>query len=479
MRSSLLVLLAVPGCVLGTVKSVPCDASAQCRDEFGFGWQCGDAGFCEAVVPSNRCDDPYPDDLFTRPENYSDAIVLGSLFDYATSLENLLSVELAIDEANIDGGLDGREIALVNCNIAPDLDLDDRDPTTAAKDLTAWMAEAVGVPAMLGPSSSRRVQDVWPEASAAGLLVVSPSATSDALTQIDGATSTDEAPGLFWRTAPPDAIQAATVALDITARDVMEVAIIHEEGLYGQGLADGIDANLAIATTLYPYANSNDLTAAIADAGNGSATEVVFVSSEPDDVAAFLNGANASGDYATKGIFLTDAARDADVLTDAANASALFPNIRGTVPVPDPVTAALEDTFYLAYSQRYGTDAGRDGFNTFSYDAAWITLYGVAWATSQESEVSGLTIARGLRRLSDATGPEVPIRAASWSDVQESFAAGTAVDVFGASGTLDYDPTTGETSNPIAIWKVVTDGTDWSFEDEQICDVQGNCQPVP
>jgi len=478
-RSSLLLLSVLSGCSLGNIKTQSCDSSAQCRDAFGFGWECASSGYCDAVVPSNRCDDPYPDDLFTRPENYSDAIVLGTLFNHETAFENLQSIELAVDEANIDGGLDGTSFALVHCNYAEDLALDEDDGETAAKRLTAWLADNIGTPAIVGPGSSPKVESIWPEAEAAGVLLVSPSATSDALTAIDGELSTDESPGLFWRTAPPDSLQAATIAADIASRGSLSVSIIHQVGAYGEGLASGIESNLASAPTLFDFENSNDLTAAISDVGNSAVDEVVFISSDPGDVSAFLNAADASGDYVLKSIFLTDSARDSDVLLTAANASALFPNIRGTVPVPDPATANLEDTFYLSYSQRYGQDAGRDGFNTFSYDASWITLYGVAWATAQESEISGLTIARGLRQISDGAGADIPIRAASWSDVQENFALGTGIDVFGASGNLDYDPTTGETSNPIAIWTVVPDGAGWAFDNEQICDIQGNCQPAP
>ncbi len=454
-----------------------CTSPEDCRDEFGFGWTCGEPGYCEQIEPSNRCDEPYPEDLFTRSEAYSDAIVLGTLFDFDTAVENLRSIELAVDEANIEDGLGGTPFALVNCNYTEDLALDGDDTTTAAKRLTTWLADEVGVPAIVGPGSSPVVQSIWPEAQEAGVLLVAPSSTSDQLTDIDGDVSTDEAPGLFWRTAPPDVFQAAAIVEDLGVRGAAHVGIIHQTGAYGQGLSDAIVAGLQAGVTvdLYPFENSNDLTAGIADAGASAADHVVFISSEPTDVASFLNGANATGNYADKTLFLTDSARDGTVLDDAALASPLFPNIRGSVPVADPATDALEDTFYLAYSQRYGEDASRDGFNTFSYDAAWITLYGVAWADSRDVQLSGESIARGLRQLSD--GPEVPIRAASWDDVLESFAAGDSVDVLGASGTLDFDPVTGETRNPIAIWTVENDGADWDFVDTLICYPDAGCSP--
>jgi ABC-type branched-subunit amino acid transport system substrate-binding protein len=480
-RSDRLLVLALVGvlssCSLGNVQPELCSASADCRDEFGFGWTCGDTGYCEAIDVSNRCDVPYPTDLFDRPEAYSDTIVLGTLFDFDDAEENLRAIELAVDEANIEDGLNGTSFALVNCNYTQDLELDGDDAVTAAKRLTTWLTDEVGVPAIVGPGSSPIVQQIWPEADAAGVLLVAPSSTSDLLTEIDGAVSTDEDPGLFWRTAPPDVFQSAAIVQDLNTRGAANVAILYQDGAYGLGLAEAIEAGLTVPVERFRFENSNDLTAAIADAGVSDADHVVFVSSAPTDVSAFLNGANATGDYTAKTLFLTDSARDGTILDAAALASDLFPNVRGSVPVADPSTDVLEDTFYLAYSQRYGVDASRDGFNTFSYDAAWITLYGIAWADAQGDPLTGTTIARGLRQLSN--GPEVPIRAASWDDVLESFAAGESIDVIGASGTLDFDPVTGETRNPIAIWTLEDDGGGYDFVDTLICYPDEGCEPFP
>lgn len=480
MRSSVLALL-LAGCSLRNVDPTPCTASVECRDAFGFGSVCGDAGYCETIEPSNRCAQPYPADLYTRPELYADAIVLGALFDYEANLENLRSIELAVDEANIEGGLNGRTFALASCNYAEDIALDPDDTETAANALTVWLADEVGVQVILGPGSSPKVEQIWNTASARDLLLVAPSATSDRLVAIDGETSTDADPGLFWRTAPPDQYQAGAIAADLAERGVTSVAIVHQTGAYGEGLADGILAALpgSVATEVYPYANSNQLTAAIADAGNSAAPEVVYISSDPDEIASFLNGAAATGDYDAKGIFLTDAARDQLVLDAATNAEALFDNLRGSVPVPDPsVAGGLADTFFLAYSQRYGVDAARDAFNPFAYDAAWITLYGHAWAAGQEADLSGVSVARGLRQLSSGP-PELPIRAASWPDAVTRLSAGQSIDVFGASGTLDFDPVTAETQNPIAIWTVGGSAPDWVFVNELLCQPNGVCAPFP
>ena len=82
-------------------------------------------------------------------------------------------------------------------------------------------------------------------------------------------------------------------------------------------------------------------------------------------------------------------------------------------------------------------------------------LYGTVWAHTQDGGVDGLGIARGLRQVS--SGTPVGIRIRGWDDVVTQFSAGASIDVTGASGSLDYDPLTEETTAPIEVWTVVAD----------------------
>ena len=86
-----------------------------CRDAFGWGQVCGEAGLCEPVTPHPRCDRTVPSDLLQEPEAYADYVILGSLYDdVAFSLE-VQSIELAVRQVNDNGGLQGREYAFVHC----------------------------------------------------------------------------------------------------------------------------------------------------------------------------------------------------------------------------------------------------------------------------------------------------------------------------------------------------------------------------
>jgi len=68
-----------------------------------------------------------------------------------------------------------------------------------------------------------------------GVVMVSPSATSPALTTI-------EDNGLFFRTAPSDARQGEVLADVLTDRDIGDVAVTYTNNDYGKGLADSFTA---------------------------------------------------------------------------------------------------------------------------------------------------------------------------------------------------------------------------------------------
>ena len=68
------------------------------------------------------------------------------------------------------------------------------------------------------------------------------------------------------------------------------------------------------------------------------------------------------------------------------------------------------------------------------------------------------TVAYRLReacaRLSDPSGMSISVSLSSWTDVMANFAEGRSIDVNGASGALDFDDDTEETSNSIDIWAI-------------------------
>lgn len=453
-------------CSLEVFEPTRCESNAECRAAFGLGYACDAEGFCDAHEVDPRCELTFPEDLWQRPENYPDAILLGTLFDNSADVPEYQSARLAVKQVNDSQGLQGRNFALVQCTYEESSALDGMAPEEAAVHDIEWLVDYVGPSAVIGPATSGNSEAAFLAVADRedAPLFISPSATSPALTAIDGDVKTDEAPGLFWRTVPPDSLQGQVLAFDVGRQlgaGAQEVAIVYQSGPYGTGLADVFVESYETAdhrVQRYEFDNDTNRDNAVNMAALESIDAVLFISSDLPDVVAFLNAASARSEYAAMPIFLADAARDVELIVQAASAAALFPNVRITAPsVP---AGDLFNTFAASYKSTYeGQEATASNYAAYSYDASWLAIYGAAWSLFQEGGIAGIGSARGLRQVSDPSyQPELEVKPNSFGTVRAKFAAGTSINVIGASGALDFDPTTGETSGPVDIWVIDGDG---------------------
>ncbi len=434
-----------------------CSSNSECRSSFGPGSVCGSSGLCEQAAPNPRCSVTHPEDLLTRPEQHPNTLVFGSLADRSVDTQQARenAVQLAARQVNEEGGLDGREIGVVFCDIAPNSAIDTLSRSEAAVASAKYLANDIGVPAIIGPSASTDTLDVFQALPKDQTLVISPAATSPSLTGIDVATASDADPGLLWRTAPPDTVQGAAIArfLQKQIPDVTDVWVIHETGIYGEALT-GVFLPLLQANggsaTVRQFASPTERDAAVIDAGSSTAQWVLFVSSQTSDSSAFLNAAAALSGFDSKMVFLTDAAANTDFLNDTQSASSIYPRVRGTKPgLP---TGNVYEQFRASFNAAYSEEANAYSFVAHAYDAAWLVFLGSAWA-QKNATLGGLGIARGLRHVV-ATGSPVPLLPTSWHQLSEALASDESVNLTGASGSLDYDPDTEETTGPIDIWQI-------------------------
>jgi branched-chain amino acid transport system substrate-binding protein len=445
-------------CSLSRPDVADCSSNSDCQEAFGPGHVCGDDGLC-AIAPSfARCIETLPSDLLKNPTKYKNARVVGSIVDRSVTTQQARgqAVELAAAEANEQGGLDGRTIGVVFCDVAENDDYDTRSRTEAARASASYLVRSLGVAAIVGPSASTDLLEVFNELSGTGTLLVSPSATSPALTGIDTATPTDETPGLLWRTAPPDTVQAAVIAQHLAQlpTPVTELFVIHEDGVYGDALVGTLlpeFQGLGGTATVRVFSSDTERNAAVNEAGASSVEWVLFVSSQTSDASAFLNAADAIAGFDTKMVFLTDSAANSDLLTATQSASTIYPRVVGTKPgLP---SGNVYEEFAASYSAAYQDDADKYSFLAHAYDAAWLTFLGMTWAEGQEPGLSGIHIARGLRRIVDTGSPE-PLVPTNWPKFRQTMLAGAALNLTGASGSLDFDPDTEETTGPVNIWNI-------------------------
>ncbi len=459
-RSILLALVAiVSACSAQLTKVEHCQSTIECRDVFGFGFQCNGENLCEHAPLNQRCT-ALPEGILERPA--SEVVLLASIMDKSVPLFVNLerAARLAIVQANREGGVANKEIGLLLCTSEAGLP-DGLDSGEAAVSVARHLVDSYAVPAIFGPASSSDVQAVFQAVRGNGTLIISPSATSTALSSWDPSEVSDESPGLLWRTAPPDSFQGRAIAFDMmepgTGRitPVRKVAAIHETGPYGQGLVSEFTQMFQSGdreVSLLPFSTPGQRDSIVAAAAlDREIEEVLFVSSKSDDIVAFLDIAARESGFANKRIFLTEAAATDDVISLAKIAR--FTRVRGTRPLPlNPSRDLVYATFLAMYQAEFGVDIEGEVFTANSYDAGWMLAYGVTWAVLQESEVTGKTIARGMRRLS--RGERIEVGPLSWSRIQQQFAEGKSIDIAGTSGSLDIDPSTEEISTQIDIWKL-------------------------
>ncbi len=453
-RSAFVAMLFGAGtaCSLTTVDYNTCETNAHCREAFGWGHVCGAEGLCEPAAAQPRCRNTIPEDLLERPEAYRDYLLIGSLYDdIAFELEEK-SIQLAIRQVNDAEGLQGRQFGYVHCtNVEGNFDALDQE--TANVEMALYLADELGVPAVVGPASSGRTEAAYVALDGLDTLIISPSATSPALTALDGLMPTDATPGLLWRTAPPDSLQGVAIALDMEQRGITQATVIHQTGPYGEGLAEAFAEAFGGDVELFPFDNESQRDEQIIDAGAQNAEEVLFISSEKSDTVAFLNGIGSNSDYDDVGLFLPDGAFDASIFEQATQGTSRFASIRGSRPSPADTESLTYKAFVSAFSSAFGESPETSGFTPYAFDAGWLVIYGTAWSQLRTGQVTGTGIAQGLRQLSSG-GTALPIRPTSWPSVVANFESGTAINVEGSSGALDYDPATEETVSPIDLWQV-------------------------
>lgn len=440
-----LALSFTTSCSVATKFQDPCATNAECREAFGVGWVCGDGGLCEEVAAEPLC----PNSAYfpKRPDD-KDTVLIASLLDSEGDVDMVDAAVLAIQQTLDETAPPiPRSFALIRCTYGGDENAQVDNARKAAR----YAIDDLGAVAIIGPGTSRLAEVVYQEVGDRAL-IISPSATSDSLTIIDGTEKSAAEPGLFWRTVASDDYQGAVIAelLDDAARG--HVAIVHKKGSYGEGLALRVTTTLqqrgfAGPVDLWPFSSvSGDLAEFIPMIDASAAEEVVFITDSTDDVVGFLNGASGKAGFATKAILLSDTGYNDAVLPVAANFN--DDQIRGVRPSPSE--GPVYESYRFAYKARFNRDP--TAYTPETYDATWLAIYGVTWSTLQEGGLSPVGMAKGLHQIS--SGELLNVAPLSWKTIGQLFTEGKSVDVVGASGELNYDDVTEETQGRIEVWRI-------------------------
>ena len=133
------------------------------------------------------------------------------------------AVELATDEINAAGGVNGADVELIDA---------DEGATAASAAIGFDSLITGGVDAIIGPASSIVALSDLDAPVSAGVVTCSPTATALAL---------DDYPdnGLFFRTVPSDSLQMVAMARVAERTGSTSIAIGYLDDSYGRGLAAG------------------------------------------------------------------------------------------------------------------------------------------------------------------------------------------------------------------------------------------------
>lgn len=165
---------------------------------------------------------------------HAEDVDLGILFGFTGPLESISpgmakAAELAIKQVSDSGDfLDGKTVGSVQ-----------GDTGCIDSSLAVASAERLitsdGVKGIVGGMCSGETGAVLQNAAIPnGMVMISPSATSPALSDVE-----DE--GLFFRTSPSDARQGKIMANILNDRGIDEVAVTYTNNDYGKGLADSFE----------------------------------------------------------------------------------------------------------------------------------------------------------------------------------------------------------------------------------------------
>lgn len=318
-------------------------------------------------------------------------IKVGIILGFTGPIESLTpdmaaSAELAFQEVSDSGKLlGGKKIIAVR---ADSTCVDAAAATAAAERLVT----AEGVAAIMGADCSGVTTAIANNVAVAnGVVMVSPSATSPALSTIDDKD-------FFFRTAPSDARQGQVLADIVKARDISSVAITYTNNDYGKGLAESFGAAYKAA------GGAVEMTAAHEDGKADYAAEVgALAASGASDLVVF-----GYLDQGGKGII--QASLDSGAFSRFIMADGMIGQ-----SLPDAIGADLAGSFgtlpggesssaekFLEIAKAAGSD-GDGPFRGESYDAAAL----IALAMQAANSADRAAIRSKVMMVANAPGEQI------------------------------------------------------------------------
>ncbi|MEM9693705.1 MAG: hypothetical protein AAGA56_14245 [Myxococcota bacterium] len=494
--------LAGQGCALSNIDFDSCRDDAECESAFGLGSTCSDGfcsdrfvcetghdcraqfggGFCAGGAcrrgfvagPDGTCPFVEPADLaqrsFIEPGTHVPVGVLTRTEDSSDD-RILRAVQLAAQDINGSGGLnEGRPLGLIICDTGlSEVAGTERDDRIRAQ--VDYLAGTVGASLIIGPttSSDSLVAVAHLVASRYPTTLISPAATSPALTTASDRLDRSDPIGLFWRTAPSDSLQGRLLAQQVVGAipsetPVSSVSVVYLDDAYGEGLSQVFAAEWGNTgpVELFPYdpndVDYDELAGRVADRGPDA---VVIIALDAGNSVEFLDASLQFPALDEVPYYLTDGSKDGTTLlaseVPAAVRELLYTRVFGTGP--GQASGSSFDAFAAGYQDEHGVDPRGFAWVANAYDATFVGAAAIVVSSAGgRFDYDGRQVAEAMTRFGGGSAP-ISVGGANWTALKSAVTQSEdVVDLAGVSGDLDFDPTTGDViAAPIEVWRPSSD----------------------
>ncbi len=412
-------------------------------------------------------------DGITGDYSNSQAIFVGSLFSTkgptaATNLPRQQSAALGIEQINMAGGIpagntsaNGRPLVMVSCDESTNL-------VRAAKHLV----NDLHVPAIVGPNTSQDTLDVSTQVTVpGGTVVMSPTGVASSIASL---SDND----LTWLMVPSDVQRAPLMISQINdletaikagppAKQYVNLGIVFRNDalgigtrtalndlvINGQSLANAVNLNNHVQ--IDPYNGADPDQHAIITKYLNFRPDIIVLAGTAEAITQVMVPLEAQwpADVDRPNYVLIDSTKVPELLTAVSNnGHDLQLRVRGTGITPGAPGTDPYDTyngFLVDFGVRYKNASATISGMGPAHDAAY--AIGLALAATRTQEVSGASVAQGLRKLAGgttklkATGPNV-------LPAFQKLGAGEKITVVGTFGILDWDANGAVQGGTLEMW---------------------------
>jgi branched-chain amino acid transport system substrate-binding protein len=352
------------------------------------------------------------------------------------------AIQLLDEQVNTSGGIRGSNLTVHV--------VDSQTDPVAARNGATTLIQQHGVQAIVGGASSGETLAAAPVTKAAGVVLMSPTATNAAI-------STSDSDDSLWRTTASDRLEGKAAAFfSYNNRSYRRVAVLAANNGYGTALAPSFIENFTllggtVPILVYYTPSQTDYTADLTTLFSTN-PQAVYLVAYPNDGITILNNWWANHASWPTAWTLTDSMSDQIVMDQLRSGGVDTTGFIGLTPARSSTATGMDayDRFRSAFLARFGSNPVNLSEN--AYDSAFVLALAMHASGSTDPSV----FRTAIRYV--ANPPGLIIRPGQWAQAIAALAAGQDIDYWGAANRVDFD-VYGDTGTAYTAWQVNATGT--------------------